>query len=278
MVPCYVVAEVGINHNGSLNTALQMMELAKDAGADCVKFQKRTLPDAIPLSQRERLVSTPWGEVTYLDYKRRLEFDWTQYLAISTCASRLGIAWTVSVWDPGAAEFMQQFPGVPFLKIPSAKITDLPTIRKAAEVHKSLVLSTGMSTLEEVTQAVQVASQASEKKPVLLHCVSTYPAEPAEVNLRVIRLLKHTFNCEVGYSGHERGTQITLAAVAMGATFIERHFTLDRTMWGTDQAASLEPHAFRNMVRDIRIIEEAMGDVTKAVQEREIPIRAKLRG
>lgn len=272
----YIIAEIGINHNGSLDLAKELIEKAAEAGADCVKFQKRTLPSCVPKDQRNLSKSTPWGEMTYLEYKRRLEFGPDEYTEIARFARDCHIAWSASVWDIKAADFIRGYE-VPFLKIPSAKLTDLHLSNHLVQNSTGkIVLSTGMSTWKEVVTA---SSLIPWKRLTLLHCVSTYPSEPEEVNLRAMQTLRENFpGARIGYSGHERGTQITLAALAMGAEVVERHITLDRTMWGTDQAASLEPHAFAKMVRDIRIIEQAMGDGVKRLHPREIPIRKKLRG
>ena len=270
----YIIAEIGINHNGDPAIVEELMYAAAIAGANCVKFQKRTGVDCVPPEQLDEMRHTPWGEMTYADYRAKLELDYEAYQQIDLFATTLGIDWTASVWDLGALKFLQDF-SVTQIKIPSAQLTNELLIEEAADSELQIILSTGMSTMDQI-------SIAAERIPIeqltLLHCVSTYPSEPSEINLLAMQRLKYEFPlARVGYSGHERGTQATIAAVALGAEVIERHITLDRTMWGTDQAASLEPHAFEKMVRDIRIVEEALGDGEKKVVERELPILEKLR-
>jgi len=276
MTRTYVIAELGINHNGDFQLAKQLIQAAKEAGADCVKFQKRTLPDAVPVEQRLQLRETPWGPMTYLQYKERLEFNREAYDQLAEHCRQVGIEWTVSVWDADAVAFMQPYRGqLPFLKVPSAKLTDMALLEAVRAFAIPVIASTGMSTMAEVARAVAVLRKTDL---TLMHTVSTYPADPEEVNLRVMQTLQSAFQVPVGYSGHERGLQITLAAVARGAHVVERHLTLDRAMWGTDQAASLEPHAFARLVRDIRVIEAALGGPDKAVQPRELAVRSRLRG
>lgn len=273
--PCYLIAEIGANHNGDLAIALDMIRAAKDAGADVVKFQKRSLPGCIPVEQRDVVRSTPWGLLTYSEYRERLEFNRQQYEAIDVECRRLGIAWTASVWDEGAVDFLRPF-HVPFVKIPSACLTGDGLLRAARTLDVPVVLSVGMSTPDEIARAVTTLGRHDL---ILLYCKSTYPCPTADLNLHGIATLRRLFGDEipVGYSGHEVGLPTTLAAVALGACVVERHFTLSRAMWGTDQAASVEPPGFRKLVASIRTIEGAMGDGVIRVLESEEPIKAKLR-
>lgn len=272
----YVIAEIGINANGDVNLAGEMIKRAAEAGADCVKFQKRNPEKAVPRDQWDVERETPWGRMPYIDYKRRIEFSPENYRALQVVAEDCGVDFTASAWDLDSLEFLERL-DVPFIKIPSAKLTDHDLIREAEKTLKPLVLSTGMSTLEEVDAAVGLLTDPGDH--TLLHCNSTYPAENQDLNLRCIETLRERYDAmEIGYSGHERGYQTTLAARVLGATVIERHFTLDRTAWGTDQAASMEPGFFARMVRDIRVVEDALGDGVKRVYPGEMPVRRKLRG
>lgn len=274
---CTIVAEIGTNHNGSLETALEMLCLATEAGADVIKFQKRTLPDAVPPAQRDRPKQTPWGRMSYLEYRRRLEFGTSEFDRIDEACRRRDVLWTASAWDARAERFLRKW-ALPFIKIPSAKLTDEGLVRSAAESGHPIVLSTGMSTVAEIDRAVAVIGRVDLSKLTLLHCTSCYPCEPADCRLPVMRTLSDRYGVPVGYSGHERGLQISLAAAALGAVMIERHFTLDRTAWGSDQAASLEPDGFRRLVRDVRAIEAALACVDKDLLPCERKAREKLRG
>lgn len=284
--PCYVVAEIGQNHNGSIEQAYALIDAAADAGCDAVKFQKRTLEVCIPPEQRDQMRDTPWGRLSYLDYRRRLEFespdDWQQ---LAHAAAGHGMDWFVSCWDEQAVDFIEGIdysPGQPPVahKVASACLTDHALLTRITATGRPVILSTGMSTLEDVASALRTlrqAQQGSEPQVALLHCNSSYPCDARDVNLRAMTAMANGFEFVTGYSGHERGIQISLAAVALGATIIERHLTLDRTQWGTDHAASLEPAGMKRLVRDIRVIEAAMGDGSKRVTESEIPIMKKLR-
>jgi sialic acid synthase SpsE len=272
----FIIEEIGINHNGSLDIATKLIDVAAFAGCDAVKFQKRTPAICVPEAQKQIMRETPWGRMTYLDYRDRMEFGETEFDAIAAHCESRGIAWFVSLWDVESYHFMQKYELL-YYKIPSAMLTNLPLLTAVAQSGKYTFISTGMSTLSEIGAAVAIFHK--HRCPFeLMHCVSTYPMENRDANLHCIHTLKRRFHCDVGYSGHERGIQITLAAVALGATSIERHVTLDRTMYGSDQAASLEPSGLLKMVRDIRIIEQALGDGEKRVLEVEEPPRAKLRG
>ncbi|MEV8272919.1 N-acetylneuraminate synthase family protein [Microbacterium sp. NPDC077184] len=272
--PAYVIAEIGLNHNGDVDLAKRLIDVAADAGADAVKFQKRTPEIATPEHMRDIPRETPWGTMTYLDYRRRVEFDRTQYIEISDHALLRGLEWFASPWDVPSVAFLEDL-GVAAHKVASASLTDHALLRTLADTGKPVILSTGMSTMVEIDAAVSVLGT---DRLVLMHATSTYPMEPEEANLRMIPALRERFpGVPVGYSGHERGLQISLAAVALGAVAVERHITLDRTMWGSDHAASLEPTGLTHLVRDIRVIESALGDGVKRVYPGELAPMAKLR-
>ena len=272
--PAYIIAEIGINHNGDLNIAKQMIDAAVHAGVDAVKFQKRTPDIATPPEQQKQMRETPWGYITYLDYRYKVEFGEEEYREIDRYCRERGIAWLVSVWDQPSVDFMEQF-DTPAYKIPSASLTDLGLIRKARATGKPLILSTGMSTMEQIRQGVEIAG---EEDLILMHCTSTYPCEPEELNLKMVETLRREFpNLPIGYSGHEVGLVPSAVAVALGASIVERHLTLDRAMWGSDQAASVEPGGFERLVKYIRVSESALGDGVKKVYESEIGSMKRLR-
>ncbi|PJJ71203.1 N-acetylneuraminate synthase [Diaminobutyricimonas aerilata] len=272
--PVYVIAEIGLNHNGSVDLAKQLIDVAADSGAQAVKFQKRTPELSTPEHMKATIRETPWGSMSYLDYKRRIEFDRDQYIEIGDYATLRGMQWFASPWDEPSVDFLEDL-NVVAHKVASASVTDLGLLRALAATGKPIILSTGMSTLEQIDVAVDTLGT---DKLVLLHATSTYPLPPEEANLRTITTLQARYpGVPVGYSGHERGLQISLAAVALGAVAVERHITLDRTMWGSDHAASLEPQGFEHLVRDIRIIGEALGDGVKRVFPGELAPQAKLR-
>src|SRR5512138_68085 len=270
----YVIAEIGINHNGDLEIAKKMIDAAVHAGADAVKFQKRTPEIATPPEQQKQMRETPWGYITYLDYRYKVEFNEEQYCEIEKHCKAKGIAWMVSVWDEPSVDFMEKF-DTPAYKIPSASLTDFNLIRKARATGKPVILSTAMYTIEQIHKGVQAAG---EKDLVLMNCTSTYPCEPEELNLKMVETLRREFpNMPVGYSGHEVGLVPSAVAVALGACLVERHLTLDRAMWGTDQAASVEPGGFERLVKYIRVSEAALGDGVKKVYESEKSSLKKLR-
>jgi N-acetylneuraminate synthase len=272
--PAYVIGEIGLNHNGSVEIAKQLIDVAADAGAQAVKFQKRTPEISTPEHMKNTPRETPWGEMTYLEYRYRVEFDREQYVEIGDYATLRGLDWFASPWDVPAVEFLEDL-NVVAHKVASASVTDLELLAALAATGKPIILSTGMSTLEQIDAAVEVLGTDNL---VMLHATSTYPLPPEEANLRMIDTLAERYSgVPIGYSGHERGLQISLAAVALGAVAVERHITLDRAMWGSDHAASLEPTGFEHLVRDIRIIEQAMGDGVKRVFPGELAPMAKLR-
>ncbi|WP_102509154.1 N-acetylneuraminate synthase family protein [Sanguibacter massiliensis] len=271
--PVYVIGEIGINHNGDVEIAKQLIDVAADAGANAVKFQKRTPEICTPAAQRDQIRSTPWGEMTYLDYRYRVEFDRGAYEKIAQHAADRGLHWFASPWDVPSVDFLEDL-GVVTHKVASASVTDLELLRALEATGKPIILSTGMSTLEQIDTAVETLGTS---RLVLMHATSTYPLPPEEANLRTIATLAERYGVPVGYSGHERGLQISVAAVALGAVTVERHITLDRTMWGSDQASSLEPTGLSHLVRDIRIIEKAMGDGVKRVFPGELAPLSRLR-
>ena len=271
--PTYITAEIGINHNGDLGIAKRLIDVAVMAGCDAVKFQKRTPEKAVPSEYQAVMRETPWGLISYLDYRRKVEFGKEEYRAIDQYCREKGIHWFASCWDEESVDFIEQF-DPPCYKIASASLTDLPLLKKIRDTGKPMIVSTGMSTFEEIELAVE---RIGNDGLLLAHSTSTYPCPPEELNLRMIQTLKARFNCPVGYSGHEVGLQTTFAALTLGAAFIERHITLDRAMWGSDQAASVEPWGLMRLVRDIRVIEQALGDGVKRVYDSEMKARQRLR-
>lgn len=276
--PCYIIAEIGINHNGSLETAKKLIDEAVAAKACAVKFQKRTPEVCVPKDQWEMMRDTPWGRMSYIDYKRKTEFGIEEYAAIDRYCKELGIDWFVSPWDTGSVDFMEQFDTVMY-KLASACLTDFDLIKRILFTGKPLMLSTGMSTMKEIEAAVALIRSYDEAYPFFIaHSTSAYPCKLEELNLNMIPTLMKKFpGVPIGYSGHETGLSTTVAAVTLGATFVERHFTLDRAMWGSDHAASVEPQGFQRLVRDIRDIETALGDGIKQVYESEIGPMKRLR-
>ncbi len=272
--PAYIVGEIGINHNGDIAIAKRLIDAAVFSGCDAVKFQKRTPKLCVPKHQWERKRETPWGYITYLEYKERIEFGRAEFEEIDAYCRERGMAWFASPWDEPSVDFLADF-DVPCFKIASASLTDHELLVKIRSFGKPVILSTGMSTDEEITRAVEVLGK---ENLILLHTTSTYPCPVEDLNLSCIRRLQERYpDVPVGYSGHEVGLSTTIAAATLGAAFVERHITLDRSMWGTDQAASVEPQGLFRLVRDIRTIEKAMGDGRKVVTEGERAIRDKLR-
>ena len=273
----YIIAEIGINHNGDLSIAKKLIDIAKVAGCDVVKFQKRNPDVCVPEHQKTIMRDTPWGRMSYLDYKYRVEFEKSEYDEIDSYCKDRDIHWSASPWDLDSLEFLNNY-DLPFIKIPSALLTDLELIKKTTATGKKIIISTGMSTLDEVDAAVNTILDTNKNALyAVLHCNSSYPAPNNDLNLRCISTLKDRYNCEVGYSGHEFGLTTTIASICMGATIIERHITLDRTMWGTDQMCSVEPQGLIKLVRGINELNRALGDGVKVVTETEKPIREKLR-
>lgn len=272
--PVFVVAEIGINHNGSIDIAKKLIDAAIKAGANAVKFQKRTPEICVPDDQKNKMRETPWGYITYLEYKKKIEFGVQEFTEIDKYCKEKGIIWFASCWDIPSIDFIEQF-NPPCYKIASASITDINLLNHHKKTNKPIILSTGMSTMDEIKKAVSIFDISNL---VITHSTSTYPCDPHHLNLRMITTLKELFPCPIGYSGHEAGLVPSVAAVALGAQYIERHITLDRSMWGTDQSASVEPHGFERLVKYIRTVEIALGDGVKVVYDDEKKIIEKLRG
>ena len=270
--PCFVVAEIGINHNGSLDVARKLISAAVLAGADAVKFQKRTIDVVYSAEELARPRENPFGP-TNGDLKRGLEFGYEQYREIDEYCRQHHILWLASCWDEASVDFIEQF-APPCYKIASASLTDDNLLRHHRQYGRPIILSTGMSTLEQIDHAVEILGS---QDLILMHTTSTYPAQPQELNLLAIPMLCERYQVPVGYSGHEVGLSTTLAAAVLGACMVERHITLDRAMWGSDQAASIEPHGFARLTRDIHVIESALGDGVKRVYPGEVSIMQKLR-
>jgi N-acetylneuraminate synthase len=259
--PTYVVAEIGINHNGDLEKARQLIDAAAHAGVDAVKFQKRTPELCVPADQRDLKRETPWGYVTYLAYREKVEFGEREFRAIDVHCRDREVDWFASVWDEPSVDFLEPFDPLAY-KVPSAALTDAKLLRHVRAKGRPIILSTGMSTIEEIDRAVGILG---EENLLLMHATSTYPCEPEELNLRMIQTLRERYPCPVGYSGHEVGLTPTVVAVSLGACMVERHITLDRAMWGSDQAASVEPGGFERLVKYIRVTEASLGDGVKRV-------------
>jgi N-acetylneuraminate synthase len=272
--PVFVIAEIGINHNGSLEMAKEMIEGAARAGCDAVKFQKRTPELCVPRDQWYLERETPWGRMTYLDYRYKVEFGWREYAEIDRFCREQGILWFASCWDEPSVDFIEQF-DPPMYKAASASLTDHDLLRAMKATGRPLAISTGMSTMDEIEGAVMAIGLG---RLLIAHATSTYPCPSSELNLKMIETLRRKYPiAPVGYSGHEPGLAPTLAAVALGACFVERHVTLDRALWGSDQAASVEMVGLERLVRDIRSVEQALGDGVKRVYASEISARKKLR-
>ncbi len=270
----FFIAEIGINHNGDLGIAKELIKVAKDAGCDAVKFQKRTIELVYTKEFLDSPRESPWGK-TQRAQKEALEFGYEEYKEIDRYCKELGIEWFASAWDLESQKFLRQF-NLKYNKIASPMLTYEPLLRMVAEEKKHTFISTGMSTLEEIDRAVEIFREAGCPFE-LMHCVSTYPMEDEDANLKCIITLRERYKCNVGYSGHEVGLAVSYAAIALGITSLERHITLDRAMYGSDQAASLEPAGLRMLVGAVRKIEKAMGDGIKKVNAKEVPISKKLR-
>ncbi|MFO8036885.1 MAG: N-acetylneuraminate synthase family protein [Anaerolineales bacterium] len=271
--PTYIIAEIGINHNGDVGIAKQLVDAAAEAGCDAVKFQKRTPELCVPEEQRDKMRHTPWGYIDYMEYRGKVEFGLDEYEEIADYCQSKDIDWFASSWDQPSVDFMEQFDPIAH-KVPSALLTDSALLEKLREQGRPIILSTGMSEMEQIKAAVDLLGT---ENLVIAHCTSTYPCPPKQLNLRMIQTLRDMYPCPIGYSGHEVGLPTTVAAVTLGAGLVERHITLDRAMWGSDQAASVEPGGMRRLVKYIRVVEEALGDGVKTVYESELPSLEKLR-
>ena len=272
--PCFIIAEIGINHNGSIKTALKLIEEAAKAGCNAVKFQKRTPEICTPRDQWEIMRDTPWGRMSYIDYRYKVEFGEKEYALIDEFCKEKHIIWFASCWDEPSVDFMEKFNPLLY-KAASASLTDISLLKKKKATGKPLILSTGMSTMDEIFHAVD---EIGTDNIMIAHSTSAYPCPLEQLNLKMIPELNKLFpKVPIGYSGHETGLATTVAAVVLGANFIERHFTIDRAMWGSDQAASVEPTGMAKLVKDIRDVETALGDGVKKLYDSEIGQRAKLR-
>ncbi len=271
----FIIAEIGINHNGDVGIAKDLIKVAKESGCDAVKFQKRTLENVYSQEELDKQRESPWG-TTNREQKEGLEFGQQEFEQIDSYCKELGIEWFASAWDVESQNFLKQF-DLKYNKIASAMMVDSDLLRIVAAEGRHTFISTGMSTLEEIDCAVEIFKKSGCPFEVM-HCVSTYPMEDTDANLNCISTLRDRYSCDVGYSGHEVGLAVSYAAAALGITSLERHITLDRAMYGSDQAASIEPPALRNLVGAVRKIEQAMGDGQKNVLDSEIPIAKKLRG
>ena len=271
--PTYIIAEIGINHNGDIEIAEEMIRAAKNAGVSAVKFQKRTPLLCVPPEERTKMRETPWGYITYLEYREHVEFGKEEYSRINDLCKELDIDWFASVWDEEAIDFLEQFDPIAY-KVPSASLTDTGLVDKLNSTGRPIILSTGMSTMEQIRASV---ARFDIDRLAITHATSAYPCNPKELNLRMVETLAREFDCPVGYSGHETGLIPTVVAVGLGATLVERHFTLDRAMWGTDQSASVEPNGMARLVKYIRVTEQALGDGVKKVYDSELPSLNKLR-
>ncbi len=271
--PTYIIAEIGINHNGSVQIAKDLIKSSFDAGVDAVKFQKRTPELCVPDHQKNQMRDTPWGYISYLEYRYKVEFEQREYEQIDAYCKELGIDWLASAWDVPSLAFIDKF-SPPAHKVPSAMLTDHNLLRAMKDTGRPVILSTGMSTMDEIIEAVEILGTDNL---LICHTTSSYPCPPEELNLKMIKTLEEEFSCPIGYSGHEVGLIPSALAVALGACLVERHVTLDRAMWGSDQAASVEPHGVRTLVKYIRVTEKSIGDGKKRVYESEHSSLKKLR-
>ncbi len=276
--PCYIVAEIGINHNGDIDRAIELMQAAKYAGAQAVKFQKRTLELVVPVEKRdETRYGTPWGDISYWDYKQHLEFDFDEYQKIKAVAFSFGLAWFASPWDVPSVDFLMEL-GPDAMKIASASVTNLELVANIASAGLPVIMSTGMCDMHNIVVAWSVLRNTIDRKKIaLLQCTATYPSVPEELNLRVMDTLRRRFGVPVGFSNHSPGLTHCQSAVALGADIVEAHITLDRSGWGSDQASSIEPHGFRQMVGRIRSTELALGDGIKSIYPSEAAKMGDLR-
>lgn len=275
--PLFLVAEIGINHNGSIDIAKKLIDAAFACNWQCVKFQKRTPELCVPNHQKKLILCTPWGEMTYLDYRYKVEFESEEYSYIDKYCKEKPILWSASVWDKPSIDFLLGF-NVPFIKIPSAKITEKEIVKVAAKSGKPVFLSTGMSTLEEIDNAVNLLEKHSNGNYIVMHTNSLYPTPIEELNLNVIPFLKERYDCIIGYSGHEYDLEPSVIAAVLGVKVIERHITLDHNMWGSDHSASLEVHAMNMLYKRLKDVDVILGDGIKRVTNGENEMRKKLRG
>lgn len=270
----YFIAEIGINHNGDIGITKKLIDASFATSWDCVKFQKRNPDVCVPDHQKDVMRDTPWGRMTYLEYKHKVEFGKEEYDYINDYCKEKPIDWTVSVWDIDSVNFISDY-DVPFIKIPSAMLTNDELIEATIGTKKQIILSTGMSTIEEIDHAVDVLGKSNF---ILLHCNSTYPAPEEDLNLNNIKMMQDKYNVPIGYSGHEQDLEACMVAVTLGANIIERHITLDHNMWGTDQKSSLEVVAMDMLKKRCNNIQMMLGSYERKVSDSEKEIRKKLRG
>ena len=271
--PTYIIAEIGINHNGDISNVKKLIDMAVDTGCDAVKFQKRAPELCVPENQKNVMRETPWGIISYIEYRQKLEFGLNEYKEIDSYCRTNNIQWFASAWDIESLSFLEEFDLLCY-KIPSALITNHDLLQAYRDTGRICILSTGMSTIEQITEAVKIFNK---ENLLIAHCTSTYPSPLEQLNLKMIDTLKERFGTIVGYSGHEVGLSTSYAAVTLGAKFIERHITLDRAMWGSDQAASVEHGGLKRLVENIRDIEKALGDGIKKVYPEEFIAMERLR-
>ena len=272
-LPVYIVGEIGINHNGDIEIVKKLVDVAAETGLNAVKFQKRTPELAVPRDQWDIERDTPWGVMKYIDYRYKVEFSQSEYQEISDYCAAKGVDWFASPWDEEAVDFLEGF-DVPCYKVASASVTDIPLLEKIRSTGRPVIMSSGMSTMDEIRAGVDALDR---ENLLICHSTSAYPCDPTELNLKMIGTLAEEFGVPIGYSGHETGLSTTVAATVLGACLVERHITLDRAMWGSDQSASVEPQGVARLVRDIRVVESAMGDGVKKVYDSEIGAMQKLR-
>lgn len=257
----YIIGEIGINHNGCIENVRKLIDIACVSGFDAVKFQKRNPDKCVPEHQKNKIKDTPWGKMSYIDYKHNIEFGKRSYNIISKYCESKGIDWSASPWDKDSIDFLSQY-NLPWVKVPSALITNHSYLKYISKSFEKVILSTGMTTENELHESMNVLNDSGtdNKNITILHCNSTYPSPVEHLNLNYIKRLQELYpTCTIGYSGHEYGLVTTTATIAMGAKVIERHITLDKTMWGSDQMCSLEPHAMFKLVRQIRELEQSLG-------------------
>jgi N-acetylneuraminate synthase len=263
----FIIAEIGINHNGSLKNAKKLMDLAKYCDCDAVKFQKREVNITTPENLKNELKETPWGKITYLEYKKKIEFGKKDFDQIDKYSKKINIIWSASAWDIQSQKFLKRY-NLPFNKVASPMLTNYPLLEMIAKERKKTFISTGMSTMKDISKAV-IIFKKNKCDFELMHCVSSYPAKEEDLNLKMIPVLLKKFKCKVGYSGHESTLSPTLGACYLGATSVERHITMDRTTWGSDQAASLSKNGLKDLVSMIRKVHKVMGDGKKKILDSE---------
>lgn len=275
--PIFFIGEIGINHNGDLQLAKRLIDSAFACGWDCVKFQKRNPDVCVPEPQKGVMRDTPWGRMSYLDYRYRMEFGKEEYDYLDRYCAEKPILWSASAWDLDSLDFLLGYP-LGLLKIPSAKLTDSALLEKSCRSGLPVLLSTGMSTLEEIDRAVEILEKHGDGNFILMHTNSAYPSPPEDINLRMIPFLRERYNCIVGYSGHETNLEPTVLAASLGVKVVERHITVSHDLWGSDHFASLEVHAMHMLINRCKDVDVLLGDGVKRLTGKELEVRRKLRG